>query len=393
MDVLRLQETLRTHLRHRFHATAHFLARIADKNSISSFGRTIRTINASVPTQAPQAMPLDFPPWTLSPLRIKQFIPGIDSKKRMPQNGLLQITLAHINRFYSSTTHIFTDGSATSESSSSGIFIPSANKALSHRLERATSSTLAELHAIKEAIRYILRQPPTQWTIFSDSKAALQSLKRASCFSIHEHIQREVKYLHHLAYVAGHRVTLQWLPGHCGVWGNQRADEAARRGLDMRNGRRIFFTRNDASSMTKALALTERNRLWSLPEHHQCFLRYIDPHLRMRLPERLPRRLETLYHRLRLDAAFTNSYLHRIGQTSNPYCDNCGSPETVEHLILECPAYTDARCRLEQKIKCLNPGPITLRIILGPWHSPSSQRKALEALFDYLQDIGVDTKL
>lgn len=141
--------------------------------------------------------------------------------------------------------------------------------------------------------------------------------------------------------------------------------------------------------MTKALVLMERNRLWSLPEHHYPFLQYIDPELRIKLPERLPRRLETLYHRLRLNAALTKTYLFRLGATSNPYCDNCGSPETVEHVLLECPAYMLARCRLEQKIEHLRPGPISLKVLLGPWHTPSAQRKALMALFEYLDEIGV----
>lgn len=77
MDVLRLQETLRNYLRYRLHATTHFLARSADQDA-SSFGRTIRAIDASVPNQAPQTMPLGFPPWILSPVTIKHSIPGID---------------------------------------------------------------------------------------------------------------------------------------------------------------------------------------------------------------------------------------------------------------------------------------------------------------------------
>lgn len=161
----------------------------------------------------------------------------------------------------------------------------------------------------------------------------------------------------------------------------------------MKNKRKIFFTKNDASTMTKALALAERNRLWTLPEHHHDFLYSIDPQIRLRLPGRLPRRRETLFHRLRLNVAFTNAYLHRIGQSTSPHCDNCGAPETVEHVLLECSAYIDARSRLEQRITCLHPGPITLSLLLGPWHSPSSQRKVLDALFGYLEDIGVTETL
>lgn len=67
----------------------------------------------------------------------------------------------------------------------------------------------------------------------------------------------------------------------------------------------------------------------------------------LRLPERIPRKLETVYHRLRLNAALTNSYRHRLGLTANPYC-NCGLPETVEHVLLECPAYSQERSHLAQ---------------------------------------------
>lgn len=369
--------------------TNQFVGRNVQRNENSSFAEAINSINISVPPQARQTMPSDFPPWTLSPLCINISIPGLNSKKTLPQFCLLQLALAHINARYSHMAHIFTDGSTTPHGSSSGVFISSTGKALSYRLERTTSSTSAELHALKQALRYILRQPPAEWAIFTDSKAALQTLRRASCFSLHEHVSRDVTYLHHLAYVAGHRVTLQWIPAHCGILGNEKADEAARRGLQLRNVRKIFFTKHEAAALAKELALAERNRLWSCPETRHPFLHHIDPGLRMRLPERIPRKLETLYHRLRLNAALTNSYRHRLGLTANPYCDNCGLPETVEHVLLECPAYIQERTHLAEKIECLNNASISLKGLLGPWPSPSSQRKVLVALFDYLHGIGL----
>lgn len=148
LDVIRLQETVRIHLRHRMHAKAHILTRVIE-NGNSSFGQTLRTLHLSIPSQAPNSMPSNFPPWTLSPLHIRCNIPGIDSKKNMRQSILLQLTLGHINRLYSGTNQIFTDGSCTLERSSSGIFISSTGQTISHCLERATSSMSAELHAIK----------------------------------------------------------------------------------------------------------------------------------------------------------------------------------------------------------------------------------------------------
>lgn len=165
---------------------------------------------------------------------------------------------------------------------------------------------------------------------------------------------------------------LQWIPAHCGIIGNEKADEAAKRGLRLRNVRNIFFTKHDASRLAKELVFRERSTFWSLPENQHPFLHHVDPTLALRLPERLPRQLETLLHRLRLNVAFTNTYRYRLGLTSNPYCDNCGSPETVEHILLECPTYGKERNNLAQKIECLNHSSLTLKALLGPW--PPTER-------------------
>ncbi|KAG0421438.1 hypothetical protein HPB47_002664 [Ixodes persulcatus] len=48
---------------------------------------------------------------------------------------------------------------------------------LKFRLDHRTSSTVSELVAISESIKYIIRTVPRAWSIFTDSKAALQSMQ------------------------------------------------------------------------------------------------------------------------------------------------------------------------------------------------------------------------
>lgn len=117
------------------------------------------------------------------------------------------------------------------------------SQVLSYRLERPTSPASAELCGIREALLYILRQPPAYWTFFCHSRIDRQSLPCASCFSFLEHAQREGKCLHHLAYVSGHRIPFQWLQDHSGIMENEKAHEAARRALHMKNRKNIFFTK------------------------------------------------------------------------------------------------------------------------------------------------------
>ena len=50
------------------------------------------------------------------------------------------------------------------------------------------------------------------------------------------------------------------------------------------------------------------------------------------------RSAEVQTHRLRLGRCLLNSYLHQMGKHDTGNCSLCGSPETIGHFIMECPA-------------------------------------------------------
>lgn len=131
--------------------------------------------------------------------------------------------------------------------------------------------------------------------------------------------------------------------------------------------------------MTKHYVLNEQHRRWSSHSGNWKFLFKIDPQLQSRLPKCLPQHLETLYHQLWLNVAHVNNPLFHIGQTTNP-CDNCDSMESLEAILLECPAYRDELRWYKMNMEKLDQGPLTLTSMLSPWPYPSKQRKALKFL-------------
>ena len=91
----------------------------------------------------------------------------------------------------------------------------------------------AELYAIYEALRYLAVQDLLceDVYIFVDSQAALKRLKSVSLHSGQRLCYNITKLCKQLA-SASNRVTLQWVPGHKDIQGNEHADRLARAGLN-----------------------------------------------------------------------------------------------------------------------------------------------------------------
>nr|XP_037273338.1 uncharacterized protein LOC119165259 [Rhipicephalus microplus] len=164
------------------------------------------------------------PSWT-----IVTFVPGFKSKRRTPEPVLRPFTLEHLENCYRAHRRTYTDGSVTSTSSAIGVWIPSANITISATLSHGTSSTATEQAALRAAIKYIIDPTDESWVIFTDSRAALQSL-RSPCTQ--DQLVMDIKRLCKKACDLHHRIVLQWIPAHCGIQDNVRSDDTAKAGHD-----------------------------------------------------------------------------------------------------------------------------------------------------------------
>ena len=234
--------------------------------------------------------------------------------------------------------------------------------------EHANNDT-AELAAVAMACHVFgdhVRSSPEQEQlhIFSDSKfveSLFFSGSAAESYKVSGDALRWLMLQLWLLFQVGCSVTFHWVPGHCGIEHNERADHSAKAALqsfldeptaDWRPAVRIPYGTH--CSRVRHSVKQEWQRRWNAPmtdyrdgDHLFALQPLIRP-----LPElwQRPRRSSNLLCRLRHGHCGLNSYLHRIGK-SDPLCEWCeGEDETVEHYMLSCPAFAEQRELLLQDL-------------------------------------------
>ena len=142
--------------------------------------------------------------------------------------------MLHTNYDASVWTRVYTDGSADEaiKNGGSGIFIRYPDGHTSSRSLPAgahSSNYRAELTALKEAARMIKadQHPPNHVVFLTDCKSAIQSL-----LSPNEQLERETQHILCDLSKSAH-IAVQWIPAHCDVAGNERADKLAKSGSKM----------------------------------------------------------------------------------------------------------------------------------------------------------------
>lgn len=138
-------------------------------------------------------------------------------------------------------------------------------------------------------------------------------------------------------YLERRDIVLVWIPGHCGISGNDLADAAARRASE-KEPVNMPVPKQDALRWAK-----ERIRLAWEREWFGCrdvFLRRIKPNTiagkdrSVQLEQRALTRLRIGHTRITHGEHF---------KTGGKMCETCGVPLTVPHILLECRKYTTER--------------------------------------------------
>ena len=161
-------------------------------------------------------------------------IKDMENKALHSDQELKHLTETYLDKQYPSSEwiRVFTDGSAEKaiENRGSGIFITLPGGST---LEKAIASGArcsnykAEAEAIKEAL-VMLDNHATQESkvvILSDAKSVLQTLDNPHSTDLNSLLQKIVETRKNTQ-----TLILQWIPGHCNVMENERADTLARTG-------------------------------------------------------------------------------------------------------------------------------------------------------------------
>ncbi|KJZ71458.1 hypothetical protein HIM_09144 [Hirsutella minnesotensis 3608] len=214
----------------------------------------------------------------------------------------------------------------------------------------------AELFAILRVLEDLARRPrpPTlspsnpliEAYIFIDSQAAIQKVKRYSDLAIR--VRRLLTSLE-----AFYNVQLHWCPSHVGIFGNELADQLAKKGLGAPLQGTPIVSISHLRRKTRQATRDHWKGLWAaeaakgpkakgLGTHYQSIRK--TPRLALSPEKGLiqPRVTLSAFFQLLFGAGFFFSFLKRIKKVERDRC-RCGGRHTVEHLILRCPNYRRER--------------------------------------------------
>ena len=289
----------------------------------------------------------DIPPGTsLKNATIKTSLLDPSLNKNSDPLTLKQGTLETVDIYSSTPIHVYTDGSAFKATINAGagvtIKYPNGTKTrTSLPCGRYCSNYTAEIKAIDKAITILhsnfteIAPSPDDIVIFTDSLSALQDLENLSQKTNTEITELATKIDALLGDFNIH-LTLQWIPGHIGIQGNEAADKLAREGaskeqpdnpLDMQTTKQILRNNSKEEWMNRwATGTTGRSvyKEMSNPKKNDSI-------------NQLCRANQSTIFQWRTTHTRVNFHLNRLNPEHAPHCRNCNAPyETVKHILLEC---------------------------------------------------------
>ena len=199
--------------------------------------------------------------------------------------------------------------------------------------------------------------PPPSYTILSDCQYAIDTCSTyASCADVYWVEARRIQRALHTLCARGVRVTLDWIPGHCGHPLGDLADATAK--LYSTNTSLPSFPPDSAPTPFQVAKsfIKARAHAWILPtwwSNYQVLrpqhLFAFQPHSHTPPPilkhiRSAKNRTRVSILRLLLGQANNNNHMFHCGMRSSNACSHCPSQkDSANHRILNCPAYTTQR--------------------------------------------------
>jgi len=286
-------------------------------------------------------------------------------------NGQEVIMFMHMkDHKYKNFQELYTDGSKIDLpqlSVASGVYIEYRRESICFRLNPSHSVVSSELFAIKEALNIIYREAQGKYVIFTDSLSAVQSILCKS--PANSEITREIKQKLVEVINKGSIVKIQWIKAHCGIEGNEIADKTAKLGHE--NDRSVRYSLNHADLLLslKKGVVELWDKYWKDMVYRTgrgTYLRDMRDNLRLKCwNNSRDRRVEVVMSRMRIGHVGLNHYLNRFGMSVTDLCDTCMVEETIDHFLIDCRKYMEARGKLRSTLSAVGVLDFGVKTLLG----------------------------
>jgi hypothetical protein len=202
------------------------------------------------------------------------------------------------------------------------------------RLPPTTSVFTAEMYAIFMCLSF-LKHRVGQYIIFTDSYSSISALQ--NIYSSSHHLAFFIADI--LANASEGKFRVEWVPGHKGIMGNERADSLAKQSLLLP----LRITLSPPYKELRHTLQTHYHHLWQQKwSSSPSRILPIKPLLGISDYLLLPRKQQITITRLRFRTClFTHQHL--FSKTSPPVCTYCNTRLTLPHVLLICPRFDVAR--------------------------------------------------
>ena len=243
----------------------------------------------------------------------------------------------------------------------------------------------AELYAIYRALQHLADQSLIfeEVYIFVDSQASLKRLKSVSLQG-GQRLCYDISTLCKSLALAGNRVTLQWVPGHNDIQGNEHADRLARAGLKRKEGEELPASLSYLKRKLQENVLVQWKTSWHNLAERERGSTYNtnvqgDPRIRLKVDKLTTlKRTMAAYSQLKLGKGFFKSFSKAIGKDDKGECfGSCTAFQTPKHLLLHCKHYVQERKKMRERLGS--------QLTLVKLFNTSAGQQALRAFIDETQ--------
>lgn len=320
------------------------------------------------------------PPWEYKEMAIDLGLLEGKQGNGMDKYGVQR----YLMKRYREDVSIYTDVSKQSDKRMGVAYvIPKLKVEVGKRISDDLAVYTAELVAVWLALLWVEVNRPRKAVIASDSSSALISIKTCQSKSRQDMVIEIIQIANNLIQ-SGTEITLIWVPAHIGVIGNELADKCAKKAAGNSNvAIEVNYSEAEIKSIVKNIVKGKWQTLWDNGQTGRQFYNIQNKVGKGRIMNR-SKEEEDVLSRMRYGHTRLNKTLVIIKKHDDGNCELCECPESVEHVILQCPKYQEERQRLSSQLKRKQ-----LRLNLEEILQRSSGEIRFKYLFSFLRNTGL----